>query len=143
MHQIGGCWLIAERSQPLQQLRGIRVVAELFESGDLRSDRNVFAEDLHFVGFALDGETAGARSLESDEQDEVSRVWEALRQMMKDATSGDHATGRNDDRRHSGVVDLLGFFGGRGEGESRPRQRRSILDRKSTRLNSSHRCISY
>ena len=103
------------------------MVAELLERGDLGSDRNVVSENLDFVGLALDGETAGAGSLESDEEDEVSRVGKALRQVMKDAASSDHAARRNNDRRHSGLVDLLGFFGRRSECEARPCQWRAAL----------------
>ena len=44
------------------------------------------------------------------EQDRAARIGQALRQMVQDATAGDHAARRNDDAWRDHVVDLLGFF---------------------------------
>ena len=83
------------------------MVTELFEGRDLGADGNVISENLHFIGFVLDRESAGAGRLESDEEHEIARIGKALGEVVQDAATRDHAAGRNDDCRHPRFVDLF------------------------------------
>ena len=76
------------------------MIAELLERRDLGANRNELAEDLHFGRLALDGESARARRLKSDEEHQIPRIGQPLRQMMQNASARHHAARRNDDRRH-------------------------------------------
>src|ERR1035438_766406 len=103
------------------------MIAELLECCDLRSNGNVIPKDLHFVRLALNGEPARPGRLKSDEQHQIPWIGKPLREVMQDAPSSHHATGRNDDHRHHGLIDPLRLFRSRSKRESWPLQRRAIL----------------
>src|SRR5271157_6445569 len=107
MHQVRLLRGTAKRVQPLQQLRSIRVVAELLQRGDLRADGNLLAKHLHLGRAVLDGESSRTRRLEADEQYQVSRIGEAQHQVVQYASTRDHAAGRDDNARILGIIDLL------------------------------------
>src|SRR5690242_19836245 len=118
MYQVRLGRLVAERTQPLQQFRRICMIAKLFQSCDLGSNRYKVAEDFDFRNLVFDQEAARSRRLESDEQDQVPRVRQALSEMMQDAATRRHAARRDDDGWHKRRVDLLRFLCRRCEGES-------------------------
>ena len=50
------------------------MVAELFEGRNLGADRHVVPENFNFLFLALDGESARAGRLKSDEEHKIPRV---------------------------------------------------------------------
>src|SRR5579883_977883 len=105
MYQIRDPWRCRERSEPLEKLRGVGVIAKLLECGDLSSNGNNLAKDLHFCRTSLDSCTTRARCLKADKQDKVARVRQALQQMVLDATARYHSTGRNNNAGELAIVD--------------------------------------
>src|SRR5256885_2443381 len=99
------------------------MIAELLDGGDMRADGNILVEDLYRLSAALDDGAARAGSLKSDEDDGVLGIREAMDEMVQDASSGRHATGGDDDLGKMRVVDLLGVFLFRLEGEALPLER--------------------
>ena len=83
------------------------MVAELLKNRDLSANRDHLTEDFHLRCAALDDKAARAGCLESNEQNQISGIGQALRQVVKNAASGRHAAGGNDDTRKTRVVDLL------------------------------------
>src|SRR5689334_5406868 len=103
------------------------MIAELLQRGDLGTNGDVVAKNLHYLGFALDGKAACTGCLETDEQHKVPRIRQSLRQVMQNTSARYHPAGRNDDRGHPVLVDLFRLLGRRREREVWPLQRRSIL----------------
>src|SRR6185369_14783572 len=103
------------------------MIAELLEGKNLRPDRNHLAEDLHFLGSALNGESARARRLKSDKEHQVSWVRQTQKQVVEDAATGDHSARRDDDAGILDLVDLLGILRSTGKGKAVPLQRRTIF----------------
>src|SRR6516165_8369882 len=87
------------------------MIAELFQGSHLSLHGNLLSEYLDFLRAVLDVESSRAGRLKSDEQDEVSRVRQALDQVMQYASAGCHAARRNDDCRVLRLIDLLGIVG--------------------------------
>src|SRR5271157_3277762 len=83
------------------------MVAELLQRGDLRADGDLLTKDLDCLCTALDSESSRPRRLKADEEHQVSRLRQALHQVMQYASAGDHATGGNDNARIPGFIDLL------------------------------------
>src|SRR6266436_10239241 len=112
--------------QPLKELTGVSVVAELFECRNLRANWDNLAEDLHFRRAAFDGEASRARRLKSNENDSVLRIGQTLCQMMLNAAAGDHPARRNDDAGRLVVVNVFRFLSRLRKDEALPCEWRSI-----------------
>src|SRR5437763_9810141 len=84
------------------------MIAELLQSGYMRADRRLVREYAYCFGSALDRSSACARSLKTDKDHLVTGIRQALHQVVQNASSGDHAAGRDND---AGIVDLIDLFG--------------------------------
>src|SRR5690348_732431 len=103
------------------------MIAELLEGGNLSTNRDRLSKYFDFRSPALDGVPACARRLKPDKDYRVFRIGKPLRQVMQDAPASHHPARRDDDRWKTRVINLLRFFRGRGEGETRPLHRRPVL----------------
>ena len=77
VHQISRRRPVAKGAQPLQQLRRVRMIAELLQRSDLSANGNGIPENLHFVALVLDGEPARPRRLKADKQHQISWIRQA------------------------------------------------------------------
>src|SRR3954464_6583716 len=98
------------------------MIAELLENRDLRTDGNHLTEDLHFLCAALDDRTASAGRLESDEEHEIAWIGHALKKVVQNASTGNHAARRDNDAGILHFIDALGFLRRLGEREAFPFQ---------------------
>src|SRR5882724_3794553 len=103
------------------------MIAELLKGSDLSSNWDEVPEDLHLGRTALDDCAPRPGCLEADEEHEVLRVRQSLREMMQDASARHHAARRNNDRGILAGIDLLRLFGRLCEGESRPVERGTVF----------------
>src|SRR5579871_1244504 len=98
------------------------MVAELLERRDLRANGHKVSVNLYLVRPGLDREAASSGRLEANEQNEIPGIRQSLREMMQDASAGDHAARRDDHRGHHGVIDFLRLLRSRCECEAGPGQ---------------------
>src|SRR6266581_3476086 len=103
------------------------MIAELLKRCDLSSNWDEVAEDLHLGRTALDDCAPCARRLETDEEYEILRIRQSLREMMQNASARHHTARRDNDRRILTCIDFLRLFGRLREGESRPVERGTVL----------------
>ena len=102
------------------------MIAELLERGNLRANRERFPRKSSPLCAALDHRSPRARRLKTDEQDQVPWIGQPLSQVMLNAPP---VTMPLEEMMIEGMalIDFLRLLRGRGEGETRPLQRRSIL----------------
>src|SRR5207248_10381950 len=113
--------------QPLQQLRGIGVVAELLQRRDLGADGNLLSKYLYRGNAALDERAARPWGLKADEEHQVPGIRKTLGEVVLDSASSHHAAGRDDDHGEARVVDLFGVFDFGIEEKIPPGKRRAVL----------------
>src|SRR6266404_6805959 len=102
------------------------MIAELLKGSDLSSNWDEVPEDLHLGRAALDGCSPCAGRLEADEEYEILRIRQSLRQMVQDAPARYHAARRNNDRGILTCIDLLRLLGCLCERNSRPVERGTV-----------------
>src|SRR5204863_3450047 len=90
MYEVSHIGFVAERVQPLQKLRRVRVITELLQGGNLCSNRHRRTEYLHLWSAALYRKASRPRRLKSNKQHGVLRIGQPLRQVMLNPSSGYH-----------------------------------------------------
>src|SRR6185312_14644621 len=134
MHEKRFLWRRFKRPQPAKKLLSIGMVAELFQRSHLGTDGNNLRENTHGLCSAFDDLAARPRRLKANEQDLVARIRQSQKQMVKDASAGDHAAGGNDDAGITDFIDLPRIFLFGSKVESVPVQRRTIFPDELFRL---------
>src|SRR5262249_50126689 len=123
-----------ESPKPGEKLVRISVVAELFQGSNVGADGNFLGIDPHGFGAALDDGPARARRLKTDENHLMARIGQAVKQMVQDASTSDHAARRDNDAGTSYVVDLARLFLLRREVKAFPGCRRAVLRNQLARF---------
>ena len=86
------------------------MIAELLKRRHLRANRHHLTKDFYLRRAALDGKSACAWGLKSDEDHRVLRIRQPLRKMVLNSAASHHAARGDDDAGRLRLVDLLRLF---------------------------------
>src|SRR5579875_1445081 len=104
MHQEHFLQFWRDRANPIHEISLVRMRAQLIESRYLRSQPHRFAKDLHLWVPFDEASSQCVGRLKSGDQNDITRVFDAIPKVMEDSAAFTHPRGRNHNKRSTQII---------------------------------------